>query len=231
MPPSPPPEIETFADLLERIGDVPLDRILMRPAPGTATEEDAIALLEAMNKRLVELVEGVLVEKAVGTRESLIAVIIGSRLMTFLEQHDLGVVLGADGAMRLRQGLIRIPDVSFIRWEQWPNGVPDEPLARVAPDLAVEVLSESNTKKEMQRKLRDYFLAGVQVVWFIDPKTETAEVYTAPDKKRRVGKEGALSGGSLLPGFSLSLPELFARCRRKPRPSRGTPPKSGERRS
>src|SRR5262245_43088339 len=180
MPATPPPEIETFADLLERIGDVPPDRILMRPAPGTATEEDAIALLEAVNNRLVELVEGALVEKAMGVRESLIAAIIGHRLMTFLDEHDLGVVLGADGAMKVRQGLVRIADVSFIRWAQWPDGVPDEPLVRVAPDLAVEVLSESNTKKERQRKLRDYFLAGVQVVWFIDPKTETAEVYAAP---------------------------------------------------
>lgn len=211
---------ESFADLLERIGDVPLDRIRMPPAPGTATEEDVVAALEAVDKRLCELVDGVLVEKAMGTKESLIAGLILQRVNTFLDQHDLGLAFGADGAMRLMKGLVRIPDVSFVSWRQMPDGLPDEAIAGLVPDLAVEVVSRRNTKGEIHRKLRDYFLAGVQLVWVIHPRTETAEVYLAPDRKKRVGKSWLLDGGDLLPGFRLPLPELFARANRKPAGSR-----------
>ena len=205
-------EGDTFADLLERLGNVPLDRIRMHPAPGTATEADVIAALEAANKRLYELVEGVLVEKAVGTKESLLGLVLGQRLLNFLDQNDLGLVFGADGAVRLMKGLVRIPDVSFVSWQRLPDGMPDEALASVVPDLAVEVLSRSNTKGEIQRKLRDYFLTGVTLAWVVNPRTETAEVYRAPDRKKRVGKAGTLDGAEVLPGFSLPLTDLFARA-------------------
>ena len=54
-------------------------------------------------------------------------------------------------------------------------------VSRVLIPIAIEVLSESNRKGEMQRKLKDYFLSGVEEVWIISPKTQTAEVYTAPE--------------------------------------------------
>jgi Uma2 family endonuclease len=211
------PEEGTLAELLYRLGDVPPERIRMRPAPGTAREQDVIKALEAADKRLYELVDGVLVEKAMGTREALLAGIILHWLWDFLEQHDLGQPLGADGALRLMPKLVRIPDVSFVSWERLPGReLPDQPIADLVPDLAVEVLSERNTKGEIQRKLRDYFLAGVRLVWVIQPRTQTAEVYRERDRKNRVGKTGVLDGENVLPGFKLALSELFARAHRKP---------------
>jgi Uma2 family endonuclease len=210
----PPPE--TLAELMERLGDVPLERIRLRPPPGTATEEDVLAALDSPRKRLCELVHGVLVEKAMGTREALLAVLIAHFLWNYLEIHDLGIALGADGALRLVPGLVRIPDVCFISWTRLPQGkLPPERIARLAPDLAVEVLSEGNTRKEIQLKIRDYFLAGAQLVWVVYPKTQTAEVYTSPTRRRRVGKNQALEGGPVLPGFRLPLRELFARAERR----------------
>jgi Uma2 family endonuclease len=209
---------ETVADLLEELGDIPAERVLLRPLPGTATEQDLLAAVEAPGKRLCELVDGVLVEKPAGARESLLAAWIVHLLWQFLEEHDLGLVLGADGPVRLRLGLVRMPDVCFIAWERLPGGqLPEEAIADVVPDLTVEVLSKTNTKKEMQRKRREYFKAGVRLVWLIDPKTQTAEVYTSPTSKRKVGKQQSLSGGEVLPGFSLPLTDLFARTRRRGR--------------
>jgi hypothetical protein len=66
-----PPD-ESLADLVERLGGIPLDRIRMRPPPGTATEEDVLAALEAPRKRICELIDGVLVEKAMGYSESVL---------------------------------------------------------------------------------------------------------------------------------------------------------------
>ncbi len=209
------PEIDNIAELLERLGNIPPDRILMRPAPGTATEDDVVKMLERGEKRLVELVDGVLVEKPVASKEGFLGGLILQRLLNFLDEHPLGEATPGDSPLRLQPGMVRIPDVSFISAERIPDGFPDEALARLVPDLAVEVLSRGNTRGEILRKLKEYFLSGTQLVWVVDPKTQTAEVYTAPDRKKRIGKTGTLDGGSVLPGFSLSLAELFARASRK----------------
>jgi Uma2 family endonuclease len=207
---------ETLADLVERLGDIPLQRIRLRPAPGTATEADVIAALDAPRKRICELVDGVLVEKAVGTREAILAGLIVHLMWNYLEKDDLGVVIPADGPLRLWLGLVRIPDVSFVSWERIPGGeFPDEPVASLIPDLAVEVLSKGNTKQEMERKLREYFRAGVRLVWYIDPRTQTARVFTSPTKVRRIGKDDSLEGGNVLPGFVMPLRKLFTRGIRK----------------
>jgi Uma2 family endonuclease len=82
------------------------------------------------------------------------------------------------------------------------------------PDLAVEVLSKSNTEKEMKRKLREYFEAGTRLVWLVDPKARTVRVYTSPRKFKLLTEDQTLDGGEVLPGFELSLRKLFARAGR-----------------
>ena len=95
--------------------------------------------------------------------------------------------------------------------------MPDDAISKVIPELAIEVLSESNTRREIALKLDEYFRAGVLLVWVIDPKKQTAEVYTSATKKKEMDKDGVLDGGKVLPGFRLVLKELFARARRRQR--------------
>src|SRR5206468_1626606 len=83
------------------------------------------------------------------------------------------------------------------------------PILDRAPDLAVEVLSKGNTRAEMDRKLREYFAAGVRLVWLIDPKTRTARVHTSPEEMTRLGEGDTLDGGDVLPGFALPLRDLL----------------------
>src|SRR6266705_2232546 len=90
-----PPRAETLADLIERLGSIPLERIPAHPAPGTATEADLLRRPDG-EKRLYELVDGVLVEKPMGFYESLLAALLIRFLGSFLDVHDLGIVLGAD---------------------------------------------------------------------------------------------------------------------------------------
>jgi Uma2 family endonuclease len=125
-----------------------------------------------------------------------------------------GVLLagGEDGTLQILPEQVRIPDVSVMLWESLPGQKsPTEPVPGLAPDLAIEVISEGNTKKEMERKMRDYFEAGVKMVWYIYPKTQSAEVYTAPTKRKKVTAGQSLRGGDLLPGFELPLKKLFER--------------------
>jgi len=210
------PAKESLADLLHRLGDISPERIRMYPSPGTATVQDVVEIEQSEN-RLCELVDGVLVEKAMGFTESRIAVLLIAALQRFVEEGDLGVVTAPDGMFRFPQNLVRMPDVAFVSWKNFPNAeMPDDPVPEIVPDLAVEVLSPSNTAGEMSRKLREYFGAGVRLAWLIDPKAKTATAYTSPTRSTVIPASGTLEGGKVLPGFKLPLAKLFEKPKRPP---------------
>ena len=137
--------------------------------------------------RICELVEGTLVEKPMGYEEGRLAGVLLTYLNIFLWQHDLGIANGPDGTLKLTTGLVRIPDVSFVSWDRLPDRQPPKgPIPLLPLDLAVEVISQGNTRAEMERKLREYFDAGTRLVWFVYPKTRTVHVYTSPRRSHRV---------------------------------------------
>lgn len=209
----------TMADLLEHFGGISPRRIRLNPPPGTATEQDVIDI-QTHEDRLYELVDGVLVEKVMGFPESTLTCQLIRLLGNYVEEKGLGILAGADGTVRLMPGLVRIPDISFVSWRQLPrHEVPSDPIPDLAPDLAIEVLREGNTRGEMNRKLKDYFLAGVRLVWYVDPRRQTVRVYTAPDRCTRLRMGDTLDGGDVLPGFRLPLRKLFAKVGR-PRAAR-----------
>lgn len=201
-----PPDL-TFADVQQRLGGIPPERIHLYPWPGLATEQDVIEV-RARTGRLCELLDGILVEKPMGFYESVLALALGDALRAYLQGRNLGIAAGEAGMLRIGRNRIRIPDVSFIRWERLPPG--RDPVPAVCPDLAVEVLSESNTEQEMQGKLDEYFAGGAQLVWIIDPRTRTARSYRGPGECTLIDPAGSLTGGDLLPGFVLRLQDLFA---------------------
>ena len=138
---------EMMDELLARLGNISPKRVLLAPAPGTATVRDVTRLLDR-HKRKFELVDGTLVEKVMGQKESFIAMEIGFILKEWNRAAgNVGMILGAGGPFHLMQKLVRIPDVSFTNWDHLPGRhVPTEPVPDVSPDLAVEVLSEGNTR-------------------------------------------------------------------------------------
>jgi Uma2 family endonuclease len=213
-PPAPPqPVFETVADLLHQLGDVPPERVLWDPIPGTATEADVIRHVDGDNKRLVELVDGTLVEKTMGAYESRVGGVLFRLMDAFAEELDLGLCYPADATLRVLPKQVRLPDVSFVPWSKLPNReLPAESIAGLVPDLAAEVLSKSNTRREMERKRRDYFTAGVRLVWQIDPDSRTARVYTAAEQYTDIPQDGVLDGADVLPGFKLPLAQLFDRA-------------------
>ena len=203
-------EIETVAELLDRLGVEP-ERVRYKPALGTATEQDLLDLWER-ERKLCELVDGTLVEKIMGHREGYLAWWIGVLLGEYLAMNDLGYGTGPDGMMKIAPHLVRIPDVSFISWETLgAREVPDTPIPDLRPDLAIEVISEGNRPKEMEKKLHEYFDAGVPLVWYVDPEARTVRAFTAPDEAVTLGLDGTLDGGDVLPGFVLPVARIFER--------------------
>jgi Uma2 family endonuclease len=203
-------ETNTVAELSARLG-VPPERIRMNPPPGTATEEDVI-----MTRPLCELIDGVLVEKAMGFWESRLAVLLAHYVENYFETNDIGFTLGEGGMQRLERGQVRIPDLSVYLWSRFPNRelTIEQILDKVA-DICVEVLSPTNTKKEMKRKRREYFKAGATLVWIVDPKKCTVEVFTSPVESTVLDESQSLDGGAVLPDFTLSIRDWFARAGRR----------------
>jgi Uma2 family endonuclease len=206
---SPLEGITTLGDLLKRLGSIPARRIRLHPTPGTATKKDVIRVLDREN-RTCELVDGTLVEKTMGYEESLIAGILLTCLNNFVRPCKLGIVTGADGMVQLYPGLLCAPDVAYTSWASMPGGKrPKAAIPQLVPDLAVEVLSKGNTRAEMARKLRDYFQAGVRLVWMINPKARLVRVHTTPHQFTELRPGQVLDGGDVLPGFSIPVEELF----------------------
>jgi Uma2 family endonuclease len=194
--------------MLNRLGVAP-ERVRLDPLPGTATEQD---LLDASRQGIFELVDGTLVEKATGYEASVLTTYLVHVLYGFVRSHGLGRISGPDGILKLCPGLLRGPDIAFVSWKRFPDRgkLPKEAFPFLAPDLAVEVLSPSNTPAEMKRKREEYLANGVRLIWIVDRKSRTVEVYAPRRKPLLLTEADALDGGKFLPGFSLVLAELFA---------------------
>jgi Uma2 family endonuclease len=213
--PPPAKRCETVEDLLHELGDIPASRVLIHPPIGTATDADLLRNVE-VEKRLCEMIDGTLVEKPVGLHEGLLEAAIIMALASFVLPRKLGLVGSASTTMRILPEIVRLPDVSFISWRQMPNGIPKEPIPSLSPDLAVEVLSAGNTKREMARKRREYFQGGTRLVWEFEPEIRQVAVFTTPDTPTILTETHTLDGGQVLPGFSVPLREIFSALDQRP---------------
>jgi Uma2 family endonuclease len=210
-----PPRFPTIGEVQTRLGDVPVHRILSVPAPGTAVANDLLDPHITRGKG-VELVDGILVRKPMGFHEDYIATLLLRALSRYLDIHNIGALCGSQGLIRFLPNLVRLPDVTFTRWDSVGNTSdiedPDTAFLEVVPDLVVEVLSESNTPREMAIKLGEYATAGVKLVWYVDPDAKTVTVYPKGRERGRkvLGEADTLDGGKVLPGFALPVADLFA---------------------
>ncbi|HEV3256971.1 MAG TPA: Uma2 family endonuclease [Gemmataceae bacterium] len=144
---------------------------------------------------------------------ALVASVLAQSLGTFASQHKRGLVavemlfrLTTDGRRQRR------PDVAFVAYERLPDPIfteDDPPAWDVVPNLAVEVVSPSNTANELLEKTLEYFAAGVQLVWVIYPRHRRVFVYEPPASSRILLEQDELDGGTVLPGFRLSVAALF----------------------
>jgi Uma2 family endonuclease len=174
------------------------------------TADDLLAMPEDGNR--YELLRGELVSTPMSSYESSdIAMGIGSLLRAFAHPRKLGRVAGADGAFILARNpqTVRIPDASFVRMDRLPPPEQRRRFLELAPDLAVEVVSPSDSANDVQEKVREYLDYGVQLIWVVHPLQRTVTVYR-PDRSARVlYEEDSLDGGDVLPGFEALVAVIF----------------------
>ncbi|MEM1012256.1 MAG: Uma2 family endonuclease [Planctomycetota bacterium] len=198
------------AELWHRLGEVPLDRIIVDPKPGSVDYSFYAKIDGRWNDQLVELVDRTLVEKAMGRKESEIGFEVGRILANAIKAAKLGGKMsGADGMVRMSSENVRMPDFSWTTEEDIRDRERQEAAPREAPTLAVEVISPDNTAKEMAIKLSEYFDSGCRLAWLLYPETKTVHVYTSAEQRRELGSEDQLDAGDLIPNFSVKVATLF----------------------
>lgn len=139
-----------------------------------------------------------------------LALKLGVRLNAFAEQHDLGLTFDAAGFVLSRDpDTVRAPDLSFVSNARLPAREYAGTYWRMAPDLAVEILSPSNRPAEVLRKASEYIDAGSRLVWLVDARRRTVTVVRPGVDPVTLGADDALDGADVLPGFRLPLAELF----------------------
>ncbi len=161
-----------------------------------------------------ELVDGEVREMApAGGIHGEVQARISHKLVEHANRRGGGKVLGGNVGFVLHlphdPERVRAPDVAFVHTARLPEGRAPEGFLRGAPDLAVEVLSPSDSPVEVQQKVRDYLDAGARLVWVIAPKVKTATIYRADGSARLLRAGDLLDGEDVLPGLSIPLAEVF----------------------
>ena len=159
-----------------------------------------------------ELVRGCVIrEPPAGFEHGRLTARIASLLDQHVREHGLGVVLGAETGFVLSDDppTVRAPDVAFVSVDRLPPPEEMEGFAAGAPDLAVEVVSPSNTASDLQAKVMDYLAAGCSLVWVIDPRTRSVTAYHSSRDIQLLRENDVLDAGEVLPRFALALAELF----------------------
>ncbi|MPZ23104.1 MAG: Uma2 family endonuclease [Dehalococcoidia bacterium] len=159
-----------------------------------------------------ELIDGELIEMApVGEPHGETLINLGSLLNRFVKERRLGKVVGGDIGVIVGRSpdTVLAPDVAFISTTRMRPRGEAEGFLTSAPDLAVEILSPSNTSAEMAFKVSRYLAAGSRLVWVVDPKARTVVAY-APGREPLVfSAEANLTADDVLPGFTCRVAELF----------------------
>jgi Uma2 family endonuclease len=133
----------------------------------------------------------------------------GRRIGNFVEDNDRGTVACNDTGFITERGpdSVRGPDISYWakhRLKEVPVGYID-----IAPDMLVEVLSPSNTSKQIRAKLKEYFAKGVRLVWVIAPEDRTLTIYRTPDEGRVLHDTATVTGDDVLQGFTCRVSDLL----------------------
>jgi Uma2 family endonuclease len=172
-------------------------------AQGTASGEDI---------ERYEIIDGVRVEREpMGAFETVLASWLCYLMNGFAAGKKLGLAVSEVlFVLNAARNLQRRPDVAFVSYDRWPTPVvAREPAWNTVPDLAVEIVSPTNLAEEIDRKITDYFQAGVRLVWVFYSDSGRVYVYQSPTHVSILERTDTMDGGDVLPGFQLPIAHLY----------------------
>jgi Uma2 family endonuclease len=173
----------------------------------TVEEFEELADSEENRERLLELIDGEIVEKVPTQEHGMVAGNIYGPLWSDVKERKSGrVVMEVRHRAADDKRNARIPDISYTSGNK---PVVKKGSVPQMPDLAVEVKSPDDSVKKMREKVRYYLANGTKLVWLVMPDKRIIEVYSA-DEEHVLGENDTLSGGDVLPGFALAVRDIFA---------------------
>lgn len=149
-------------------------------------------------------------EKMASAEHGAIEIALGSYIFQFVHPRKLGIVVGSQTTFKLSgTPSTRQPDVAFIKQERLPQSL--RGTAAIAPDLAVEIISETDRIFDTKAKILQYQESKIPLVWVIDPFSQTVEIYRRETGlvPQVIGINGELEGEDVIPGFKLGVSLLF----------------------
>ncbi len=159
-----------------------------------------------------ELIDGVPKEKPMGAQSDEVAVNVAGILRQFVKANRLGHVYGSQTGFQCLPRdpkAVRMPDTSFVATGKLPGDQTPEGYIKLAPDIAVEVISPNETYEEVEAKVAEYRSAGVKLIWIVSPKSRTVLIRRVDGTCAEVSETGTLSGEDVIPGFACPVAELF----------------------
>ncbi|MEO8396868.1 MAG: Uma2 family endonuclease, partial [Chloroflexota bacterium] len=157
-------------------------------------------------ERSFELIAGEVVEVVSNGKSSALGSLLIVYIGGFALQHKLGFTTGADGGYKIGKERY-IPDCAFVSNKKQAKPT-SEAYNSIPPDLAVEVLSPSNTPDEIATKVDNYLRAGV-VIWVVNPDAQRVTVHRPDAPPKTYGIKETLDGSGVLPGFTLAVKDIF----------------------
>lgn len=180
----------------------------------TAAPSELLEIPQATElEGLYEVVNGQIVEKpTMGSLEGVLASLLFKAMARTQNIDEIGwLVCEVLFQLDSTGHIARCPDLAFVSFDRWPQdrSVPRKRAWNVVPDLAVEVVSDSNTANEMVQKVEEYFRSGVRMAWLFYTNVQKVYVYRSPAEITVLTRSDTLDGGILIPGFRVSLSHLF----------------------
>jgi Uma2 family endonuclease len=168
---------------------------------------------EVQDQRGCELINGEWVEKNMGAQAGRVAAIVNRRVDAYADAHKLGLFFAPETGYQIfphKPTRVRKPVGSFIRRGRLPDDKPPRGHLRIAPDLAIEVISPNDLAEDIDERLTDLLEAGTKLLWFLYPSTRSVYVFRQGGGVSRLTVSDELSGEDVLPGFVCRVEELFA---------------------
>lgn len=177
-------------------------------AKKTWTEKELMSLPENGYKH--ELINGELVMVPAGMEHENIVIKLSAALERFVSERKLGAIFGSNAGYRMKSDNLRSPDVSFISKKRLQGFKrPPKGFFKGSPDLAVEILSPSDTMENLHEKIVEYFENDTKLVWVINPEEQVILVYHSPRPDKLLAGNDILNGEDIFTGFTLPVSELF----------------------
>ena len=180
----------------------------VEPQVGQPMNAEEFALLPKFARKY-ELIQGVVSESPAGLRHDNIAAKLIMRIGMYLLANPIGEFYASSAGFQITSNVVLSPDGAYVSYARLAGKPSPEGFAPYAPALAIEVISPSDSATDLAEKIELYLAHGTQLLWVINPRTRSANIYRADGSGNRLQISDELNGEGVLPSFTCKLSDVL----------------------